>query len=389
MTISAIIVMTLLVLGLCLMCAVISMALRRHTALLWMGTALGIGVIESLALKDGTITQLDLVLTCVTIPLSYMCVGESVRSAFGVARSSGRYFALIGGLTGLSVVLLQLPFAPVLQLIPCQVAGVLAIFRTIACVSQNRRRGDKLDAALLLVFVCVALVFLIRIPFMPILVSLDTPFTIMSRQALQDALILVFSILVPAVVILTVAKVVGNAVDFHRMRAEFDLVSALPNRRAFEGEMSRAARGPGQLIVCDIDKFKLVNDRFGHAAGDAVIRAVAGLLEGRGMAARIGGEEFAVWLPACERSDAVRHAEELRREIASLRLVEIVGDHAITASFGVAQAEAHSPLEEIFAAADTALYRAKHAGRNRVTVFEEMALSPRDRRQRDRRREAA
>lgn len=389
MTISAIIMMTLLVMGLCLMCAVISLALRRHTALLWMGAALGIGVIESLALKDGTITRLDLVLTCVTIPLSYVCVGESVRKAFGEARSPNGYFALVLGLPGLSVVLLQLPLAPLIQLLPSQVAGLWALLRAIATLRHNRRRGDRIDTALLVIMVCVALVYVVRIPFMPILVSLDAPFMIISRQALQDTLIVVFGVLVPCVVVLTVARVVANAVDFHRMRAELDLVSALPNRRAFENAMSRATRGPGHLIVCDIDKFKLVNDRFGHAAGDAVIRAVAELLEGRGMAARIGGEEFAVWLPDCDLADARLHAEELRREMASLRLVEIVGDHPITASFGIASAGPDSPLRDIFAAADRALYKAKDAGRNRVMVFEEKSLPADRRRRRDRRREAA
>ena len=371
MTISGIIMMTLLVVGLAVMCGVISAALRQYASLMWMGTALVIGVLESLALRDGTITSLDLFAVCVTIPMSYTCVGESVRMAYGAPRSDKRYFALIGALIGLSVVMLLLPLAPVIQMLPCQMAGAWAMLRTIAWVKRDRTCHGRLDTAMLVALVCVTLVYVARIPFLPLLVSLETPFLVMPRQVLQDILIVIFAILVPAVVVLTVAKVVAGAVDHQRMRAEFDIVSALPNRRAFEGVMHHPARGPGYLIVCDIDKFKLVNDRFGHAAGDAVIRAVAGLLDGQGMAARVGGEEFAVWLPGDDHARAAARAEELRREIASLRLVEIVGDHQVTASFGIARVHAKAPLHDVFAAADVALYRAKNAGRNRVVMFEE------------------
>ncbi|MFB0612817.1 GGDEF domain-containing protein [Aurantiacibacter poecillastricola] len=376
MTVSAIIMMTLLVLGLGVMCAVISLALRRHESLLWMGAALGLGIIETFALKDGAITGLDLLLVCVTIPSSYICVGESVRTAFGEERASPRYFALMGGTIGLSCLLLQFPVPPVLQLLPCQLAGAAAMLRAVSCVKRNRLRRSVLDLSLLAALACVTCVYIVRIPFLPILVSLETPFMVMSRQTLQDALIAVFGVLVPSVVLLTVARVVANAVDYHRMRAELDILSALPNRRAFVDAMEDPRRGEGQVIVCDIDRFKAVNDSFGHSAGDAVIRAVAQLLEGRGLAARIGGEEFAIWLPGCNAADAYRHAEELRQDVANLRLLEILGDSPITASFGVASVASDAPLREILAAADLALYRAKHLGRNRVVTFDDLRTAP-------------
>ncbi len=371
MTISGIFMMTFLVMGLAVLCGVMSMALSRHVALRWMALALGIGVIESLALKDGAITSFDLVLVCITIPLSYACVGESVRRAFDQEQSSNRFFAAVLALIGLSIVLLQFPLPPVLQLVPCQLAGAWAMIRAFSCVRHNRQRGVLLDTALLVALAAVALVYVARIPFLPILVAAETPFMIVSRETLQASLIIVFAVLVPAVVVLTIAKVVANAVEFHRIQAEFDMVAALPNRRAFENAMRCETRGEGWLIFCDIDKFKLVNDRFGHAAGDAVIRAVAGLLEGPGLAARIGGEEFAIWLPRFDQQAACDYAEAMRREIASLRLVEIVGDHPITASFGIARVTGDAPLHEVFAAADTALYMAKDNGRNRVVTFEE------------------
>ncbi|HEY3070555.1 MAG TPA: GGDEF domain-containing protein, partial [Gaiellaceae bacterium] len=135
----------------------------------------------------------------------------------------------------------------------------------------------------------------------------------------------------------------------------------------------RAERFGGALalIVADLDDFKQVNDRYGHQAGDDVLRAFADVLRETvrdiDLAARYGGEEFAVLLPQTDLAGAERVAERLRERM-EIRLVEPSSDSpfSVTASFGVASfPEAGTPAA-LFAAADEALYRAKSAGKNCV-----------------------
>jgi diguanylate cyclase (GGDEF)-like protein len=160
-------------------------------------------------------------------------------------------------------------------------------------------------------------------------------------------------------------------------QASTDGLTDLANRRTFEEalatEISRAGRfgGPLALVLADLDDFKQVNDRYGHQAGDDVLRGFADVLRETvreiDLAARYGGEEFAVLLPQTDLAGAEHVAERLRAALAARSLhVHPEGRIALTASFGVAcfpQAETPAAL---FAAADEALYRAKSAGKNRV-----------------------
>lgn len=142
----------------------------------------------------------------------------------------------------------------------------------------------------------------------------------------------------------------------------FDTARALAERCASEGRSF-------VLVLGDIDHFKRVNDRFGHMAGDRTLREVARVLrelspEGA-LAGRIGGEEFAVCLPAATRASAGRFVEAVR---AALRAVGNggTGAAALTMSFGVAEADRGERLGSVRLRADQALYRAKRAGRDKV-----------------------
>jgi diguanylate cyclase (GGDEF)-like protein len=156
--------------------------------------------------------------------------------------------------------------------------------------------------------------------------------------------------------------------------AHVDGLTGVANRRAFEAalvrEIRRAKRGGGLLSVAvfDVDHFKAVNDSFGHQAGDAVLRDVAQILTAAtrdvDVVCRYGGEEFAVILPACGPSDAMRVAERIRSAVADHR-----GLTSVTVSVGVASLPAHAvDGEGLIAAADEALYRSKDDGRDRVSV---------------------
>jgi diguanylate cyclase (GGDEF)-like protein len=158
-----------------------------------------------------------------------------------------------------------------------------------------------------------------------------------------------------------------------------DALTALPNRRMFDDrlrhELGECQRNGHELslIVADVDHFKRVNDSFGHEAGDAVLvavaRTVARSLRNGDLCARYGGEEIAVLLPRTPPDSAREVAERLRRAVEEVR-VKVGGEQlGVTISLGVATYPSSTRTSgDLFAAADQALYTAKKAGRNRVSI---------------------
>ena len=154
--------------------------------------------------------------------------------------------------------------------------------------------------------------------------------------------------------------------------ARIDSLTGLANRRALEeilaAEISRAHRFAHQLavVLLDLDRFKEINDSFGHAAGDVMLRAVSRLLTSLARqgdtVARWGGEEFVVVLPETDLAGARRFAERLRRTIEA----HVVDEMKTSASCGVATMLPEDTVEELLGAADQALYQAKSNGRNRT-----------------------
>ncbi len=170
-----------------------------------------------------------------------------------------------------------------------------------------------------------------------------------------------------------------------KMLATVDSLTGALNRRAFFQRFKpafRDARESGSPLTCimlDIDHFKSVNDRYGHAAGDRVIRRVAGILAEHvrpaDLVGRYGGEEFAVVLPGLEVSQAERVGERLRASIGELVGAEVGDDVTITSSFGVAGIDSGAQTaDELLDFADKALYVAKECGRNRLVRWSHDAL---------------
>ncbi len=171
----------------------------------------------------------------------------------------------------------------------------------------------------------------------------------------------------------------------HRLveqQAMVDSLTGLANRRRVEdslrSELARAARYDDEVCVvfADLDYFKRVNDRYGHAAGDDVLKAFAVTLHETvresDVAGRWGGEEFALVLTGTGSSGGARLAERARTAIEACAVRMPGGDEVtVTASFGVASYPECPELGELLAAADAALYEAKRAGRNRVVVSPE------------------
>ena len=162
-----------------------------------------------------------------------------------------------------------------------------------------------------------------------------------------------------------------------------DPLTGLLNRRGLEREFQRAFEaapadfeGCGVLIA-DIDHFKRINDNYGHLFGDQVIRAAAqsisGAVKGRDLVARWGGEEFLILLPDTPRNGAMTLAEQVRAAFAKVRIRRAGSDEyleKLTLSLGVAMPLQGESLEKAIARADAALYKAKYAGRNRVSMAE-------------------
>ena len=169
-----------------------------------------------------------------------------------------------------------------------------------------------------------------------------------------------------------------------RLRAELDRslemavtdpLTGLRNRRYVRRHLDALLRNAGAaVLLIDVDRFKSVNDTHGHAAGDTVLREIADRvrshLRAADVVARYGGEEFMVVMSGAATEEALLVAERLRNAIAAVP-VEATGQALhVTASVGVAAGEPGASFDAVVGAADAALYRAKHAGRNRVEAAE-------------------
>lgn len=176
----------------------------------------------------------------------------------------------------------------------------------------------------------------------------------------------------------TLSRMVGDASE----QSEVDALSQIYNRRGFDNHVAYAftRNGPDMpyaIIMCDLDHFKNVNDTLGHDGGDQVIAFLGQLLRAHlpksAISARMGGEEFVVFLPKSDLNQAYQLAQKIRTELQSANLGATNSDVLAlnaTASFGVAVHIADEALYETMRRADRALYDAKRAGRNRVHTAE-------------------
>jgi diguanylate cyclase (GGDEF)-like protein len=150
----------------------------------------------------------------------------------------------------------------------------------------------------------------------------------------------------------------------------------LTSRRHFLAELNREMRdarlrgSPLALAIFDVDHFKQINDRLGHGAGDQVLRAIAGIasraVRAGDLVGRLGGEEFGVIMPGAFTEAARLAGERLRTEVAAAVLPHV--GRPVTVSIGIAVLKDGSDVEALLNAADKALYQAKRAGRNHLTM---------------------
>ena len=162
--------------------------------------------------------------------------------------------------------------------------------------------------------------------------------------------------------------------------ATTDSLTGLLSRRAFFTEAAAACRAaedgkPLSAIMFDLDRFKRVNDTFGHEVGDIVLIGVSAVAKtaSEGVVGRLGGEEFCM-LEYCELSDALEISEGMRRSIKNLRFPEL--DHSpVTCSIGVAEWERGDTVDRLLRRADIAMYEAKSSGRDRVVASDTFSIT--------------
>lgn len=180
---------------------------------------------------------------------------------------------------------------------------------------------------------------------------------------------------------LQLALTKGRADNRYREAAETDMLTGIANRRAFferAGPLVASAVSagpPAAVLVIDIDRFKAINDSLGHAAGDAVLVAVASAISGRlrpgDVFGRLGGEEFGLLLPATPLPVATAIAEDLRARIGGLGLRLEGTAVKVSASIGIAVTGAGTgTIDRLIAEADAGLYQAKRTGRDRVVAMD-------------------
>ena len=283
--------------------------------------------------------------------------------------------------------------APIFADINMRIIAISLLLAGLALLTAHefwRARGEPLLSRWPAIFVLIAhaTAMALRVPYVianplnsDLAVLLSGTFALMAFGTLLYTITMAF-------VLLAMTKERGEL--RHKTAALIDPLTGLANRRAFleSGIACRPRHGaPLSVLLADLDRFKTVNDRFGHAVGDRVLQVFAStverMLRPTDLSGRLGGEEFAVLLPGAGAADAARAAERIRA--AYCAAAAAVGGQAVasTVSIGVATtAAAECDLTDLLAVADRALYRAKAEGRNRVVSIdcdaapEEVAAPP-------------
>ncbi|KKB86237.1 hypothetical protein VW29_03375 [Devosia limi DSM 17137] len=243
-------------------------------------------------------------------------------------------------------------------------------------------RRRSLDIVLLVLFAASAMHFLSK-PFLAMLIgSGASPQAYLgSTYAAYSQTLAAFLLVANGLAMLLI--IVRDVMGEMTARSETDQLSGMLNRRGFEDRTIKAmlhAHRTGSaaaMVVADLDFFKQVNDTYGHQTGDQVIVAFARTLQSSAtptmIAGRLGGEEFAVFVPDGSLAAARLFAETARAAVPEMHVAGLDNAHSVTASFGVAPLLPGDSLSDVMRRADAALYQAKRGGRNDVRVTQPSA----------------
>ena len=350
-------------------------------ALKWWGTAYLLGA-ASVALWTLAGDEFS-----VTLSLALNAVGFV---ACGMVWNASRVFhgrkpnlpgLVLGAIAWIATVMTLAPEASALRMTIG--AGIVAVYAALTASElwTERRRTLQRRWPAIVVPVLHGLVLMLPILLGDFLRPHDATFTASIWIKVFSIELVLYAVGTVFVIFMLVSE---RAVTVHKTAASMDPLTGMFNRRGFSEATARViereanAGRPVTVLIFDIDHFKSINDRFGHPAGDEILKLfstiVVNSLRITDLSGRIGGEEFAALLP-CSLEEGVLAAERVRETFAASGIVVDEGPVDTTVSIGVAGGPAGTELEVLLAAADTALYQAKRTGRNRVEAAEELPLS--------------
>jgi len=376
--------------------AIATSALMSTVLLVLLGSLLrsGIpGVLEWIAANLAMVIALPLVLMRGRIPDALSVVAANMLMALsavtyyaGCARFLGRparWPALTASLLPLGVALVYWRYA--VDSIPIRVL-VTTLFSAAVCVAVAllvlRHRPCGRSSYPYWVTVVTALLFgmcqVARGIYFMTLDGVSSPLMFASTGSV--ILLVAGAAIMPTLSMSAMMMVHGVLLADARDAANRDFLTGALSRKGFEAvartQLAEAGRQglPVSLLIVDLDHFKSINDTLGHAGGDAVLREFVRVTQmqlRRGdVLGRMGGEEFAVLLPATEVSDARRLAERLRNAVIAQPVTTAAGLCTYSISGGLAGWRLGDTLDHLSARADTALYEAKRSGRNRVCIHQ-------------------
>src|SRR6476659_8189539 len=262
-------------------------------------------------------------------------------------------------------------------------AGIVAVYAALTAGELWSERRRTMQARWPAIAVPVAHGFALMLPIL--LGNLLHPNAGMFSGSIWVTIFSVELMLYASGTVLVIFILVSErTVTVHKTAASMDPLTGMFNRRGFAEATSRViereagAGRPVTVLIFDLDHFKTINDRFGHPAGDEILKlfsvVITASLRISDLSGRIGGEEFAALLP-CPLEEGVIVAERVREAFQGSGITSEDGAVDTTVSIGVAGGPAGTELEVLLAAADTALYQAKRSGRNRVEAADELPLS--------------
>ena len=258
---------------------------------------------------------------------------------------------------------------------------VCVLIMTMATIRLSRYRTRSLDRAIALVIAANLICYVVRTM---LWFYLDQYEGYMRDTAFSDYMTMFYftsGIAMFATALLMLLTIITDIIERNKIEAGMDSLTGVLNRRGFDNvvaEAHKSGNGFGAIIAIDLDKFKSINDRFGHAGGDQVLVQVAAILRSHceqfGSAVRMGGEEFLILVKQTHSVAAETLAETLRVAIGGLRLPGFPAEFRITASIGVAHIASEEHIEDACRNADVALYVAKGSGRNCVVCSEDSRI---------------
>lgn len=348
---------------------------RSRTATLWLAAGFGVASLSA-------ICELLVAFTALTkfwaLGAFFTLLVGMVLLAVGIGRLYGRRpsaLAVVGFVIaslGLSYIIYDLPRGSVVQAVLYQSPFAIVFLFSAWSVLKSQRR-QIIDRFLSGLLVFTGFQFFIKAGLAVLVGSgataqdyIHTNYAIISQG--------VTAVLVVAVGLTLLATLVLDMMADKRSISEKDALSSLSNRRGLDRRvasiLAKYPEGIHAVVLCDLDRFKRINDAYGHHVGDLVIQGF-GLMIRRSVpesaaSGRLGGEEFAVFLPNTGVDAAVRIAQTLRA--ATMALPGLPEGLHITASFGISTLTSFAELTEAYRRADAALYKAKNSGRNRVKI---------------------